>query len=313
MTSQKPTHATTIALSESLPDTEPAGSLVNVMVQVACAGGCDLRGLPVSLFAPDGTASVHALATFDKRINVAGPIALHVPATTGSRVWRLSVTGNAHGSDVQHDAMLEISITVGAHPTSLAVWSIPDAAVAGERFTVIIGAKSSGGHDLGGQTIEVCETRGNVAGRAVLAGEPLQGTSALYWAEVALVAPGEPGVSRWSARFSADEAELPHAASAATFTVAVVPPPEHRLTVDVVDKTTSAPIGDAIVRAGAFRGATNAGGRAELKVADGVYEVVVWKTGFDAPPITIEIAADKQLRVEVAPVPEEDLDARWLG
>ncbi len=312
-TSLETAHATTIALSESLPDTVPAGSQLSVTVHVACAKGCDLRGIAVSLFAPDGTTSAHDIATFDARINATGEIKLQLPAETGHRNWRFAVAGHTHGSSGRHDAMLEIPISVVAHPTSLAIWTLPDAATVRERFTVAVGAKSSGGHDLGGQKIEVCDAGGAVAGRAILAREPLQGTSALYWAEIALVAPDVPGISTWTARFAADRTELPHTAATATFTVAIVAKPEHCLIVDVADKLTSAPIEDAIVRVGAVRGATDAQGRAELTIAKGFYEVLVWKAGFEAPSLTIEMTADKQLRVDVAPVPEEDPDARWRG
>jgi len=52
--------------------------------------------------------------------------------------------------------------------TSLAVWEVPATIVAGERFTVKIGAKSSAGCDLRGHSVEVRNAAGDVMGEGDL-------------------------------------------------------------------------------------------------------------------------------------------------
>lgn len=313
MTTVAQTHTVAITLGESLPDGVAVGVSLSVLVEVACAHGCDLDGCPIVLLAPDGMQSVSRISRAAGRTNGAGPFDLHMPADVGTKVWRLSLAGSARAAAPQHQGALEIPVVVIAHTTSLAVWSIPDSASIGERFKVTVGAKSSAGHDLGGHAIEVCDAGGNVAGRGVLGPDPWQDTSGLYWAEVEFAAPSEAGISAWSARFGTEGIGLPHTASATAFTVPIVPPAQCCLVVEIVNKVTSTPIVDAIVRAGAFRGTSDAMGRAELKVAKGAYEIVVWKTGFDAPDVEIEITQDVQCRIEAVPVPEEDPDGHWLG
>src|SRR4029078_10961694 len=121
------------------------------------------------------------------------------------------------------------------HETSLAVWDIPTPA-AGERFSVKAGAKSSAGCTLCGRRIEV------LAGDAVVASgslgdAPWPGTSALYWAELALRAPPAPApAARWwpdlglrappapgtvafSVRFDAGDLDEPHRDASSPFNV----------------------------------------------------------------------------------------------
>ena len=77
------------------------------------------------------------------------------------------------------------------HQSSLAVWDIPTPA-AGERFAIKVGAKSSAGCALGDRRIEVIDGATVVAvGR--LGDAPWPGTDALFWAEIELRAPDEPG------------------------------------------------------------------------------------------------------------------------
>jgi hypothetical protein len=44
----------------------------------------------------------------------------------------------------------------------------------------------------------------------------------------------------------------------------------------------------------------------------GVYELNVWKVGYEAPARTITVNENLSLAVEVVSVPEEDPDAAWL-
>jgi hypothetical protein len=75
---------------------------------------------------------------------------------------------------------------------------------------------------------------------------------------------------------------------------------------------TSAPIADAQVRVGAHRAATDPLGLAEVDMPKGVYELDIWKVGYEAPTRTVRLDNNMLVEVQAVPVPEEDPDAAWL-
>ena len=195
------------------------------------------------------------------------------------------------------------------HQTSLAVWDIPTPA-AGERFSIKVGAKSSAGCALGARRIEVLDGEAVVAA-GQLGNAPWPGTDALFWAEVELQAPDTPGPTTLAVRFDAAELDEPHEGASASFRVSVVAKPQHSLTVKVV--ADGIPVEDAIVRLGATRATTDASGTAALKLAEGRYDLIVWKTGYDAPITPIAISADAVAQIEMRAVVESDPDAVWTA
>jgi hypothetical protein len=214
---------------------------------------------------------------------------------------------------VHHDAgLVPVAVRTRPHDTSLAVWAIPSPVVTGQRFAIKVGAKSSTGCDLAGKRIAVCDEAGAVLASDVLGDTPWPGTNALYWCELALVAPAEAGMFSWSVTFDAADLALAHHGASSHFSIAIVRPPEHRLTVKVVEQDTATPIGNAHVRLGAYRAATGESGLAELMMPKGSYDLDVWKSGYEAPTTTVAIDADVTVEVAVAAVPEEHPDAAWL-
>jgi hypothetical protein len=195
------------------------------------------------------------------------------------------------------------------HDTSLAVWEVPAAVAAGERFAVKVGAKSSAGCALAGHRIEIVDDAGALLGSGALGDAPWPGTTALFWADVELAAPAAPGRARLSARFEPAELAEPHRGAASSFDVAVVAKPEHTLTVAVTCE--GLPIEEAHIRLGAYRGVTDADGRTAIRLAKGRYELVVWKAGYDTPDKALEIDADALVSIEATAIPEENPDARW--
>jgi hypothetical protein len=191
------------------------------------------------------------------------------------------------------------------------VWDIPSPVVRGEKFEIKVGAKSSAGCELKGAAITVCDATGAKAAGASLRETPWPGTSALYWTAVQLVAPAKEGTFSWSVKFEAAELELPHDGASSRFSVAIVRPPEHRLTVRVFEKDTAAPIENAQVRLGAYRASTDQSGQAQLEMSTGRYDLNVWKVGYETPSKTVEVNADVTVQVEVLKVPEENPDAAW--
>ena len=311
MTKTPETHATTIASSEPVATEVAVGANVVLKVKVSCSAECDLVGLPVVVTAPDGAASTGVLATFDGKANESGDIVMKAPTRLGTHA--LTIAFEPHASEgLYHDASpLPVVITTIPHATSLAVWDIPSPVVTGQRLEVKVGAKSTGNLELGDSEIEIHDGSGAVAARTRLQGTPWPGTSALYWTTVELTAPSEAGLSAWSVRFAADGLALPHDGSAAEFSVAIVAPPEHRLTVRVVEKESRAPIDDVQVRLGAYRAATDPSGVAQVMMPKGAFDLHIWKAGYEAPDRTVEIVDDVSVEVEATIVPEEDPDVAW--
>ena len=197
------------------------------------------------------------------------------------------------------------------HEASLAVWAIPDAVAAGERFSVKVGAKSSAGCALAGCAIAVIDAAGAVVAAGRFGDQPWPGTDALFWTEIELAASTEPGTMRLAAQFDGAGTEAPHANAVAPFSVAVVARPEHTLTVKITSGGT--PIEEAYVRLGPHRAMTNASGVAALKLAAGRYELQVWKAGYDTPVTPIDIAGDAAVEVAAIAQPDENPDARWTA
>ena len=238
-------------------------------------------------------------------------ITLAAPPHLGVHVFRLTLSPHEIADTHYAQAVLDVSVRVTPQATSLAVWDVPSPVVAGTGFVIRAGAKSTASVALAGGAIEVCTETGDIAGRGVLSDAPLQDTGALYWTDIQLKAPPTEGMVTWSARFEASELILPHDGAATSFSIAVVPPPEHVLSVRVIEQATAEPIPDVELRLGAYRGTTGASGLAQIALPKGRYELRLWKVGFEAPPRPVEIGADAFVEIEALVVPEEDPDARW--
>jgi hypothetical protein len=182
--------------------------------------------------------------------------------------------------------------------------------IAGAPFKVKIGAKSSADCGLKGRDVEVLRG-GEVVARGALGDAPFAGTAALYWTELQLGAPREPGMASWTVRFQAEGLELPHDGASSTFSAAIVPPPDHTLTVKVIEKATAMPVEVALVRLGAYRAETGRAGLAEIRLPKGRYELNVWKAGYEIQPTTLDLDKDASVEIVALLVPEEDPDARW--
>jgi hypothetical protein len=118
-------------------------------------------------------------------------------------------------------------------------------------------------------------------------------------------------LARVEAQAYPDPSALAHDGAASTFTIVVVNPPEHTLSVTVTAKESAMPVANADVRLGPYRATTRPSGQAELRVAGGTYELHVWKAGYEIPSRALDIRADVSVEIEAVTVPEEDPDARW--
>jgi hypothetical protein len=303
-----------IRIEASAPPEVPVGADFALSVTLACAAGCDLSRLPLTILAPSG-AMVAAEPGGGGGQNGVGEatrtVTLTAPQQVGEHVWRVSSAPHEAGGARHEECALPVVVRTRPHQTSLAAWAIPSPVVTGQRFAIKAGAKSAMACDLNGRKIEVRDETGAVMARGSLGPTPWPGTTALYWAELELQAPSRAGMFSWSVRFDAAELEIPHEDAAASFSIAIVSPPEHRLTVKVFERETAAPIADAQVRLGAYRAATDPSGLAEIMMPKGTYDVWVWKVGYEAPASSVTIDADAAVEVAVAVVPEENPDAAW--
>ena len=137
---------------------------------------------------------------------------------------------------------------------------------------------------------------------------PLAGTSALYFAELELRAPGTEGLHAWEARVAdvVDVATGRTTHTAATRSGSMSAPclqPECLLRVVAVDGRSRIPIPGAKVVIHPYRALTNAEGVAEFRVPKGAYRLFV--SGRDRFPFRSdgEIDADVTIQAEL----DEDL------
>jgi hypothetical protein len=335
------THATVIAVEG--PEEVAVGAEFVLTILASCPAGCDLSGISIEVTTPDnatakvppphpplqgegkgrpfaeggpgqalpsagggekGEAGVGDIAT-------ARRLALKAPLRVGEHVWRLSCaphecSGWHHGA-----SLLRVPVRTRPHETSLAVWAIPSPVVTKRPFAIKVGAKSAASRDLTGMPIAVRDGAGAVLASGVLGDTPWPGTSSLYWTELTLMAPPKAGMFSWSVEFAAAGLALPHQGSSSRFSIAIVDPPEHRLTIKVVEQETATPVENAHVRLGAYRATTDGSGFAELVVPKGAYDLNAWKSGYDAPTAPIVVDADLAVEIAMAPMPEENPDAVW--
>src|SRR5262249_37839013 len=136
----------------------------------------------------------------------------------------------------------EFSFVTKAHAVSVNVWGLPSAVVAGERFGLKVGIKCSAGCKLSGRPLRIFDHAGGQVGTARLLDDVWPGTSALYFSELEAQAPPEAGDYQWQVRTPASEQGVPHAGGSFTFTVKVVRPPDHEVTVAAFDGAKQTPI-----------------------------------------------------------------------
>src|SRR5882672_9590248 len=204
------THSTTIELIEAVRPEVAVGADIFVKVKVSCSAGCDLRGWPVKVTAPDGDVASCESVTLGPEADHTRNVAFKAPLGVGDHTRSIAFPSHEDGGIVHEESTLPVRFRTHPHGTSLAVWSIPSSVVRGERFGIKVGAKSTADCVLNGKNIEVCDQTGAVVARGALGQTPWPGTSALYWTDVELPAAAEEGVCSWSVRFEAAELELAH-------------------------------------------------------------------------------------------------------
>lgn len=305
---QEMQHAIEIAVIAGPDDIVRVGAPFAITARIGCKSGCRLGPLPLEIRQPCG-----ATQTIDITGRQETSIGLVAGARPGVQTWTFSCAASEKVVPCHAATTFDWSHEVAPHTATLAVWSVPDAIAAGQLVTFKVGASSTAGPVLAGCAVDIRDPSGAVIARASLGNEPWPGTAALQWTKIEVNAPAMPGIAAWTAHLVAAELAVAHEAVDCAFTLSVAAPPEHRVAVDVREGGTGAPLPDALVRIGAYRATTDDRGRATLHVPKGSADIVVWKTGYDAPEHTVEIDADTAVTISAAVVPEEDPDAHWKG
>lgn len=288
-----------------VPPEVPVATSVSFKVRVSCADGSDLRGGHVDIMAAEQVVATPALIEHRDGFNETAAIAIRSPDRVGEYGLTVAFPRQAIGDAVCEESTLPIAFRTRPHTTSLAVWAVASPVPIGGKFSVTVGAKSSGACELKGARVEISDETGATVGHGTLGAAPWPGTSGLYWAQIGLAAPRREGTFSWRVAFPVQELKLPHDASSATFGFATTRPPEHRLTVKVTESEGTTPLADVQVALGPYRASTDAAGVASLEIPAGQFGLAVWKAGFEGAPKTVEIAGDVALQVEMTRVPQE--------
>jgi len=307
------THPTSVALSQPPAAEVDAGTDIVLRIKVACPHGCDLRGQVINVMSPDGAVVAgSALADFAGNTNETTEFAFKAPEEVGEYSWAVVFPKHEAEGLVHEEGSLPITVKTMAHDTSLAVWGVPSPIVIDHPFRIHVGATCSAGCDLKGKEIQICDESGASVARGNLGETPWDGTRALYWTEVDLVAPAKAGATSRSISFAPTELHLPHGEASARFGFETVKPPQHSVTVKVVQKDTGTPVEDAQVRLGVYFACSDQTGLARVAIPQGTYDLDVLKTGYEADSRVLDVNGDVSVEVEVAVIPPENADAHWL-
>ena len=306
-------HPITVALGRPLAAEVDAGTDIALKIKVSCPYGCDLRGRVVNVMAPDGAVvAASGLADFADNANETTEFAFMAPEEVGEYSWTLVFPKHEAEGLVHEEGSLPITVKTVAHDTSLAVWGVPSPIVIDHPFRIHVAATCSAGCDLKGKEIQICDESGASLARGNLGETPWDGTRALYWTEVDLVAPAKEGATSRSISFAPTELQLPHGGASARFGFETVKPPQYSVTVKVVQKDAGTPIEDAQVRLGVYFACSDQTGLAIVAIPQGTYDLDVLKTGYEAPSRVLYVNGDVTVEVEVAVIPPENPDAYWL-
>ena len=323
-----PAEAIALELREPVPNEIDAGARFSVVVGVKAPATRNLHGAPFTIISStregdvnDGGHAVdHPVLSGTLVGSHLGPEGGHdtsarltatAPEDFGTFTWALVVPAQEVNAVRHPEASLTFSFATRPHATSLAAWDHPSPVVAGRPFTVKVGAKCTAGCALAGKAVDIRDEAGTVLASGTLGETPWPGTTGLYWASVEVQAPAALGPFSRALAFSAAELKLPHAGASATFSAVTIPPPDHHLSITVVDKETQAPLQDAYLRVGLVRIATDDTGLARVAVSAGEHGLSIWKAGYDAPDTTVVVTGDDAVRVEMTALPVEDPFARW--
>ena len=297
-------HGIRLETTAWFPPSVAAGAELTLRIRAACSSGCDLRGADVALMASDGPVVTTRFTSTAGTIAETDEVVVRAPSAVGAHEWSVRVGPAPDAAHPQAEGLAVPSFRTEAHRTSLAVWDVPSPVEMGRTLTCRIGAKCAQGCDLSGREVEVLDEVGGRLATVALGDASLAGSSGLFWGEVDLAVPPVEGLVHRAVELPAQEMPLAHESARHRFSFAAAKPTEHKVTVEVVQEGSGEPVPAAEVRLGAYRGSTDAAGRAVVAVAQGSYELLVWKVGYEAPTKALEIEENSTVRVEAELLPD---------
>jgi len=314
VTGEVKSHQTKTEMIQSAPREVDAGTDISLKVGASCSCACDLRGNRITVIAQDGAVAAEAaLTSFEEGLNETDAFTVKAPTQLGQCTWSIVFPAQEVGGIPHGESWTPVSFTVRPHSTGIAVWDAPSPIALNSRFRIKVGAKCSAGCNLVDTEVRVYGQKGRKVATARLGPVPWTGTSALYWTEAELEAPGDEGYYRWRVRLRKPDLELPHEDASHTFFFTTARPPQHVVTVEVIAEEANTPLERALVvlRPGTgypYRSYTDEGGVARLEVPNGEYTLYVSKSPeYDTFETTVEMNDDASVKawLPLAPPPIE--------
>jgi hypothetical protein len=301
-------HATSLTMTKGFPAELDAGAGASLKVKVACLSHCNLQGGKVRIADDTGGVLIEAgLSAFDGTANETDEFVVKAPIDPGEYRWTALFAALDQEGVVHEESSAPFSFVVKPHSTSLAVWDLPSPVVRDTGFKLKVGVKCSAECKLTGRAVEVYNQEGVKIAMGALGELPWASTRALYWTDVELQAPGTEGFHRWTAKFPIPDLELPHECASNAFAFGTVKPPEHIVTVEVIDQATRAPIKNAVVTLHSnvtpFRYTADASGVITASVPKGEYNVYVWSNNHEEFRTIAVIIGDLAIQAELIPLP----------
>lgn len=305
VTEEVKAHETSTYMVEPSPSEVDAGADIALKAEVSCPEPCDLRGSIVRIVRQDAAVAKEVeLTEFDGTVNETDEFVVEAPIEPGEYMWTAVFPAQEKEGISHEESSTWFSFIVKPHRTSIAVWDVPSPIAFSDKFKIKVGVKCAAECSLTGKQIEVYNEKGEKVASGTLGETPLPQTSALYWAKVELEAPGVERYYRWTVKFSKPDLELPHEEASYNFGFTTARPPEHVVTVEVIDKNTKTPIKNALVTLHScgtpYRNRTDDGGVAKLKVPKGEYQLYASKGDeHETFQTTVEITDDATIKAEL--------------
>src|SRR6185436_14194261 len=178
----------------------------------------------------------------------------------------------------------------------------------GETFRFKVGITCTCGCPQQGREFTVFDEDRQQVAAGRLDGNVWPGSTALYFAEVDVVASGKQGLHNWEVEAPASKIHVPtadvlidHDGVSSTFAARFVPPPDSVVRVQVTDKESRAPLEGATVIAFPYRAVTDEAGMAVLNVARGQYRLQVSRSKYVAFGSSIEVTGETTANAELEP------------
>jgi len=286
---------------EVSPSEVDAGTDLTLRGRVSTVPPEDLRGNALTIKDQAGVLIEHLdLAEFNGVINETRECVVKAPLQTGNHTWVAINPAPTTPGTAPETTSTPFSFTVKPHDTRVVVWDLPSAIESGDHFRVKVGVKCSSQCQASNWEVEVSDHDERRQARATLDDTPWPGTDALFFTEVTLTAPVDPGLYTWTTKAPLDEVNIAHTEGVAHFGVRVVPKHECLLTVVAIDKERQIPIKGAKVSVHPYRAVTNERGVAEIKVPKGPYRLFV--SGKDYFPFRNDgqIETDHKIKAELS-------------